>query len=279
MLLSKIYEHPRDKYIVFKDRDENGKKIHKYIVINYNDETSNHNIDPTSVTTVAGKYEPPFNRDEIISNILGSKKMGDPEYKYYGMTREDIIKLWGSNNGAELGTILHDRIELFYNCVLQPDQVPDTIEFQYFLDFFQDFETKFPGWRPYRTEWFVWTDVFKDNKMVVGAIDMVFINEQGELAIFDWKRVGKIKDVQKTWNKNLRTYTNKRMLGLLSHFEDSKYNHYCIQLNIYRYILQTYYNKNVTMLYLVVCHPENSKYELLEVPMLDNEINSIFNEI
>jgi hypothetical protein len=61
---------------------------------------------------------------------------------------------------------------------------------------------------------------------------------------------------------------------------DSNFWHYSLQLNTYKAILERKYGKQVTYLCLVRLHPDNEEqtYELLEVPILTNEIASLFEE-
>lgn len=63
------------------------------------------------------------------------------------------------------------------------------------------------------------------------------------LVIYDWKRSPKLSICD---NK----YQN--MLPPLQHLPDTSYWHYCIKLNIYRYILETKYEK--TLLECVSSH-------------------------
>nr|QBK90017.1 MAG: exonuclease [Pithovirus LCPAC101] len=287
MILSTLNLHERDKYINFYDRDIKGNKLHLYLVSGYN----GHAI---SVTTLAGHFFGHFDPEKAANGILESKKMSDPEYKYYGMIKEDILKSWEKNEAGQLGTDLHERIEYFYNGCLGESEVPDTIEFQYFLMFFRDSIKLYPKLKPYRTEWFVWTNpIILNNgmeRMITGSIDMTFVNDKGEIAIFDWKRVKELTYINKagerkinikkdfdTWKENGRKGYIKNLYGkgLLSHVPDSKYHHYCIQLNIYKYILENYYNKKVIMMNLVVCSPTEDNYLILKVDDMQDEIRRI----
>ena len=60
------------------------------------------------------------------------------------------------------------------------------------------------------------------------------------------------------------------MIEGLSHIHDSNYWHYTLQLNIYKYTLETKYDLIVRDLHLVVIHPENdtNNYEKIKLPII-----------
>ena len=47
------------------------------------------------------------------------------------------------------------------------------------------------------------------------------------------------------------------------------YNHYTLQLNIYRHILQTKYQMNVIFLMLVILHPNQQGFFAVPVRLMD----------
>lgn len=262
--------HPRDNFIKFYNRG------HKYEI------SSDPDSKYTSVTTWNHKHFPKFDADAVIENIFNSKSWG-PEHKYWGQTAEQIKASWKSNGEAVsgAGTNLHERIENFMNDkrftfeynqkelyqIYSSDfkgKVDDQIEWEYFIQFVRDH----PELKPYRTEWMI----FDEDLKLAGSIDMVYENPDGTLSIYDWKRS---KDITKVnnWNKFA-------INPLIWHIPDSNFWHYALQLNTYKSILERKYNKIVTKLCLVRLHPdcEEKTYELLEVPILTNEISELFDE-
>jgi hypothetical protein len=239
--------HPRDAHISFKEEN------HEYTVLGEKGYTS--------VTTFVHKHFSHFDNETIINNILSSKRITtDPSYKYYGMSKEQILADWETNrnSAAEAGTKLHYDIESYFN--LDP-QLNESIEYEYFKDFVKDF----PELIPYRTEW----TVFYEEYRISGSIDMVFENSDGTIQIYDWKR---------TKGLEYEAFGNKcAITPCISHFPDTNFWHYSIQLNMYKRILETKYDKKVTGLYLVCLHPLNSPktYERVEVPFLDNDISQL----
>ena len=230
----------------------------------------------TSVTTWIHTHFPKFNADEIIQKMFSSKNWG-PQHKYWGMTADEIKASWKNSGQSSciMGTNLHEKIELFMNnstfsskyCLgdlIKNCQEDLSNEWQYFIKFSQDHQNL----KPYRTEWMIFDEEIK----ISGSIDMVFENEDGTLSIYDWKRCKEINR-ENTWNKFA---TNE----VISHLPDTNYWHYSLQLNTYKAILERKYGKLVKELYLVKLHPDdpNNTYELIEVPILTEEINNLFQQ-
>jgi hypothetical protein len=90
------------------------------------------------------------------------------------------------------------------------------------------------------------------------------------LTIYDWKRC---REITKT-NRGNKFATHPA----IDHLPDTNYWHYALQLNIYKYILQTKYDKTVTDLYLIVLHPEAQNYQRIKLPDLQAEVAELFEE-
>jgi hypothetical protein len=241
--------HPRDQFISFEEGP------HIYTVCG---ERGTY----TSVTTWNHGHFSKFDADKVIDNMMKGKNWNDPNYKYYGMTREQIKAMWDKkrDSSAGSGTVMHYDIECYYNNM---DVSNDSIEFRYFKNFVRDF----PELKPYRTEWMVYYEEMK----LSGSIDMVFENPDGTLQIYDWKRVQEIRYEDTFGNKFAET-------ECIGHLPDTNFWHYSLQLNTYKKILEDKYGKKVTALYLVCLHPENihKNYERIEVPILTNEMTALF---
>jgi len=268
--------HPRDAHIHFEEGP------HKYTIQGINGVTADTEF--TSVTTFVHGHFEHFNAKEVIAAMMrNTKKWNDPvaNAKYYGKTAEEIEEMWSKagRDAAAKGTEMHYKIECFYNDVAADTADTDTAppELQYFKNFHNEFVAREePTLRPYRTEW----TVFHEEAQIAGSIDMVYevVTRESRRrgtdppppAISDWKRC---RDIVKT-NRGNKFATHPA----IEHLPDTNYWHYALQLNIYKYILQTKYDKTVTDLYLVVLHPEAQNYQRVKLPDLQAEVAELFEE-
>ena len=244
MNLNDQNSHERDKRIIFD------AEPHHYYVDGIKI--------PCSVTTLLHKYFY-FDKDKIAQNChLSGKK--NPDSKYHNMSKKQILQAWEENgrNASLKGTQLHNEIENYYNTNDLPKNKM-SIEFIYFTNFCIDY----PDLIPYRTEWIV----FHEEAQLAGSIDMVFKNKDGTVSIYDWKC---IKEMKKT--------AYEKANAPLHIFPNSNYYQYSLQLNIYKYILETKYNKKVKDMNLVVLHDSNDNYELYPVDDLQIYVKRILEQ-
>jgi hypothetical protein len=246
--LAELNAHPRDQFIEFDE----GPHIY----------TVHGKQGYTSVTTWNHSHFSHFDAEGILDNMFANKKrMADPKYKYYNMTREEIKASWDKNRdlASGSGTQMHYDIELYFN---NATVLNESVEFSWFLRFVQDF----PELKPYRTEWMVYYEELK----LSGSIDMVFENPDGTLQIYDWKRCKEIVYEP--------VFSKFALTPCIAHLPDTNFWHYALQLNTYKRILEEKYGKTITALYLVCLHPDNmhKTYDRIEVPILTKELDDLF---
>jgi len=242
MMLCDKHPHSRDACISF---EENG---HKY--------TINGDTGYKSVTTITHSFFPEFNSREVIQKMMsGCNWSSSP---YYGMTEGEIILKWedNRNDAAEKGTKLHKLIEDYYNDLEVDYENMD--EFVYFIMF-----DKEQALNPYRTEWMIWDKTVR----IAGSIDMIAKNDDGTFTIYDWKRAKKIH--RDAFGGKCSTFKG------LSHIPDTNYWHYALQLNVYKYILETSYDIVVRDMFIVQIHPDLNGYNKIKMPTLNGEIDTI----
>jgi hypothetical protein len=276
--------HPRDQHIHFDEGP------HKYTIQGVPNITSETEF--TSVTTWVHQHFEHFDAKKIIAAMMrNQKKWNDPvaNAKYYGKTAEEIEESWSKagQEAAAKGTEMHYKIECFYNQPQHPDvsdaptpvTTPDSKEIEYFMNFHRHFTKTL---RPYRTEW----TVFHEEARIAGSIDMVYeliepattittttstpTPTPTPLVIYDWKRC---REITKTNCAN-KFATHPA----IEHLPDTNYWHYALQLNIYKYILQTKYGKTIGELYLIVLHPEAQNYQRIKLPDLQTEVHQLFED-
>jgi len=270
-VLSSRNFHPRDKNIKFF---EDG---HKYCI------SFEPDIKYTSVTTWNHHHFEQFDADNVIQNMMKGKNWKEG-HKYWGLTPEQIKAQWNSNKDAVAGagTDLHFEIECFHNdkrftfeytnnelvqiylCEQKKHLEDSSLEWKYFINFMKDNRHL----KPYRTEW----TVYDEDAKIAGSIDMVYENPDGTLSIYDWKRAKLIT--------RINTFNKFALPPVICHLPDSNFWHYALQLNTYKYILETKYGKKIKDLFLVRLHPdaEEKNYELIQLPDLSSEVKDLFKE-
>tara|TARA_B100000575_G_C23083410_1_gene624265 strand:+ start:83 stop:970 length:888 start_codon:yes stop_codon:yes gene_type:complete len=257
VFLKNLNPYERDNRIRFEDEG------HRY----YLDGVLNSKSDGwVSCTSLVHDLFPVFNKDLIIKRMMSGKNWKEG-HKYWGMTKEQIIKQWDDAGleSRELGTKMHLMIEQTYN---QDDETNiDRSGIGLESDVFSKFYEDHLHLKPHRTEMLVFDEELK----ITGSIDMIFENPDGTLSIYDWKRSKDI-EMKTSFKKNSVVYE-------LRHLQDVNGVHYSLQLNIYKKILERNYNKTVKDLYLIRIHPENNSdrtYEKIKCLDLSNEVDTLF---
>lgn len=242
-MLSTLNPHPRDANIIF---EETG---HKYTIKGLDGH-------PVSTTTLIHVFFNPFVAAivaeqciqnsaseyffKVDPNMKDEKQIAEAREKW----KQSVIDEW--ENSSKLGTAMHADIENYFNGLIVKN--PDSVEFKYFMLFWNEFQRTNPGWKPYRTEWLI----YDEDKKLAGSVDFTIVNQNGDLVIMDWKRSKKIR----------KTGFNKWGKAPFTDLPDCNYSHYTLQLNIYRHVLETRYGKRVLAMYLAIFYPGNKCYEV-----------------
>lgn len=105
---------------------------------------------------------------------------------------------------------------------------------------------------------------------------MVYQKSDNEVFLFDWKRSKKIINSNGSVEKQ-----NPFENGLkgLSHLSSTDYIKYCLQQNIYKYILEKNYGLIVSSMNLLILHPFYSKYHIIKVEDLPLETEYLINTL
>ena len=227
---------PRESRIAFREHD------HKYFV--------DGTLVPRSVTGLLHEYSSPFDPARALASMKRGReweaKRQEMEEQGLGTLDEEILSRW-SRNGAvasRRGQLLHHNAECLLNGVGVEE--PYSPEFEQIKQIYHALFISHCGLR------------------VAGQIDALFLDASWRLVIVDWKRVG-----------FLRTEGFHRLRYPLDYVPDSNYWIYSLQLNLYRYILETEYAHDVSAMFLAVVHPEQSLPRLVEVPRLDAEMRAL----
>lgn len=271
--LDRKHGHPRDRHIFFDDGEKG--ELHDYYV----DWNMDGHFDKTaciSVTTLIHTFFPPFDRAGTVRKIKQNCK---PSSKYYGMLDAEIYAQW-EQAGLEArtyGNMMHDFIDRFMNGERQLDpKVKEQLKDE--LRLFHKALQLTSKWVPFRTEWFVYTDRCT---RITGSLDCVFVNqplmdllhkEHNEvdvlhLIIYDWKRCKQIRKFSPWAQGRFPVHT----------LPSANFYHYSLQLNMYKWILETFYTHmpyrgrvyqriHVDFMYLCVLHPNLKEPNVVRCP-------------
>jgi hypothetical protein len=230
------------------------EEAHKYL--HPKDETGN--AEYISVTTLIERFFP-FDLKRYI------ERKAEEENR----TEEDVLDeyLLMRDEAAEKGTFLHNQIE---NCLKQTGFNSDSKEFELFLDFYNN-EIKERNLVFYDAE----KMIFSDKYNVAGTIDCLFKkNNKDEYVMLDWKRSKKL-----IIDGRPRIFGYGYALSELNSLDNSSYNRYCLQQNIYKHIAETEYSMKISSMKLIVLHENYSRYYIVDVPIMKKETNIILNSL
>lgn len=203
-------------------------------------------------------------------------KQAEMQWERYGVPIEDSINKWDriGRMASEVGTFVHLQTENYFKEL--PFETEYKFEFkgdvqiikvnrekQYFLQFVNDYNIQ-----PYRQEW----PIYDLELNVAGTVDLICKNVDGTFTIYDWKRSGKV--VNSLGQPIVDSFGGKTGFNGIS-LPDTSFYHYCIQQNLYRYILEKNYHIKVNSLNLVVLWPEYPSYYVVPVPVMDEVIQQI----
>lgn len=210
-----------------------------------------------SVTTVVENLFAKFD-----ARTAAMRKCSGDEVKALRLMEEWEAK---GRQARDLGTLMHDRIERHYLGETLDAEVHADPTFSRFLQFAAERPL-----RPYRSEWRIFSERFK----IAGTLDFLSLTPEGEFEIYDWKRSTKVVDADGRVIDNSYRRTADYPLGGVA---DTTFNHYALQVSIYRLILATHYGINVSRAYLGVFHPDMPKHYCVELPYLCDEVTKLLN--
>ena len=92
--------------------------------------------------------------------------------------------------------------------------------------------------------------------------------------MLDWKRSKKL-----VIDGQPRIYGYGYALSELNSLDNSSYYRYCLQQNIYKYLVETEYSMRISSMKLVVLHEKYPDYYVVNVPELKRETKIILNSL
>ena len=175
------------------------------------------------------------------------------------MEDQEIVELWRLNGrvASTRGTLLHRHTEMHLNG--QEIEPPLSPEFQQIVAILQVLSGR--GLRAFRTE----VCLFHCRLCLAGQAAALFQDAGGAITILDWKRRKSIR-----FDDSFRTLREP-----LDHLPDCNGWLYSLQLNVYKFMLETEMGLNVGGMFLGQVHPSLLRARLIELPNMDEELELI----
>jgi len=212
---------------------------HRYIL------STNPDLEFISATTFISQFFEKFEAEKI------AKKLVSVSPKYMGMTVDEVLAMW--KESANHGTIVHEELEE-YILNKSPLTEPKAVQGMNWLNKYK-MKSNF--------EIYPEVIIYSEELKISGTVDLLLHDKNSnQWIIMDWKTSKKI---------DTKSYKNKRgILPASSNIEDTKFNHYALQLSLYRYLLEEYYNLKISQ-HLIV-HLKDEQCIGLHVPYMKNNI-------
>ena len=215
------------------------RESHRYIL------STNPDLEFISATTFISQFFEKFESEKI------AKKLVSVSPKYMGMSVDEVLAMW--KESANHGTIVHEELE---EHILNKSQLtePKAIQGMNWLNKYK-MKSNF--------EIYPEVIIYSEELKISGTVDLLLYDKNSnQWIIMDWKTSKKI---------DTKSYKNKRgILPASSNIEDTKFNHYAVQLSLYRYLLEEYYNLKISQ-HLIV-HLKDEQCVGLHVPYMKNNI-------
>lgn len=228
-------------------------------------------------TTVISNHFPAFDGPRIAEKMV---RNGNPK------TVQELLDEFAYKGAIarEVGTFMHEQIEnrflgkvisnryrfCFDSKTIKADEyVSIELELSQLDSFINGRKIE-----PYRTEW----RIFDEKYGIAGTIDLL-AKSGDKYVMYDWKRSLKVVSPASNGLYSIQGNGFASGLGKLSHLDNSSYNHYCLQQNMYRRILKLRYGIDVAQMFIVVLHRNYDRYYMIPVPKMDKEIDIILKEM
>ena len=258
--------HRRDLRVVFREEGHEYRLLcfdstHGFYQMSNTEQSPPHRR-LLSVTTFVHTLFPDLDSVVLATETLARRAgwRDQSTNEYAGMTAEEVCARWQAikDEAAERGTAMHANLENYYN---EWAHSRHTKEFALFQEFEQ--ALVHGKLRAFRTEWILYNERWR----LVGSVDILYeyVDEvrrapdaQGKkhLVLMDWKRSRQIKR---------HGFGRWGCVPATADLPDCNLEHYRLQLQLYKALLEAEYDVVIDAMYIVVLHPDQEHYETIEV--------------
>jgi len=174
-----------------------------------------------SVTTFVGGFFEEFDAPLVASKLTRTH----PKYKH--MTADELLLVWKKK--ADYGTFVHEEIENYINDKAAPTDDRSSRAVKWLNGYKMQSNYKLLSEKI----------IYSKELNLAGTIDLLMYDEASNAYnIIDWKTSAKIET---------SAYRNKTgNHDITRNLEDCNFNHYSLQLSLYRYILEHYYGLKIS---------------------------------
>ena len=213
---------------------------------------SNPKIEFTSVTTFIDKFFEKFDAKSIASKLSHSHP------KYIDKSVDNILQDW--KNSADHGTKVHEEIENFIINTAPITEKKSVFGLKWLKNYISN------------GEFLIYPEViiYSEKLKLSGTIDLLIKNiTTNKFIIMDWKTSKMI---------NKKSFRNKKGTHPASNtIDDSKFNHYALQLSLYRYLLEKYYGLEIVG--HAILHLKDTECIKIDTPYMQNDLLNMINTI
>ena len=220
------------------------KDAHEYNLLTQSD------LAFTSVTTFVDQFFEGFDSEKIATNLVETNP------RYAGRTVESLIAEWAAT--GEHGTQVHDEIDNWIKNGIEP------------------IETKAINGKKWLQNYKLKSDinvlseviVYSTELKIAGTVDILALDKTtGRYELIDWKTSKKIETVSYGYKMGTSRTTDAVM--------DCNFNHYALQLSLYRYLLENYYDIDVHN--QLIAHLQDDGARSLVAPYMQDHIVAMLN--
>ena len=208
---------------------------------------------------------------EQYANEFDSETVAERVANKEGKTIQQVLDEWKYRNefACVKGSVCHEYVQCLWNKNdFDRTDFDGSKEFLKAVDviesqadrFYEDYKDKL---QHLADEYIIGSEEYD----IASAVDHLFINKlTNELVLVDYKT-------------NSDMYKNdkyaKSMKVPLHHLKDTTLNHYCIQVSMYKFLIEKYTNLKVSEMFIVWLSENNDNYQIVETPYLKKEVFKI----